>query len=130
MKDFVSWIEDQTKGSPTPLADALGTAKVDTPGTLNPLTLKQARDFYTSLGEAIPWEEYGGKGGRMFKLAKDMRSPIGQAISDALPYGTKYYYQKALADYAKAAKWSKMAGPAGWIGGKVAGWGLTGHYAG
>lgn len=124
--DFIRWIEEGS--APNRLSSAPGGGFVDVGPQMNPLTLRDARAFYTSLGEAIPWEQYGGKGGRMFRLVKDMRGALGDATIDALePHGMSRPYRQALANFSRAADLRQKAGPLGYIGGKIAGYGVGGQ---
>lgn len=119
MSDFVNWVETKSKPS---LQDVTGEprAKLDMPGSMMPLDLKAARNFYTALGEYIPWDEFGGKGGKMYHLAKQMRYALGRDIEASLePVGLKPLYQSALADWTKVENWRSKGYGVGYLAGKL-----------
>lgn len=84
--DFIDWAQ-AVKASQTPFKFA------------------DARDFYTSLGEKIPWDQYGGKGGRMYTQIMKMRSQLGDALKDtAAQNGLGDQYTQALKDYRRSSQ--------------------------
>lgn len=75
-----------------------------------PFKFSDARDFYTALGEAIPWEQYGGKGGRMYTQVMKMRAQLGSALkTTANDAGMGDQYNRALQDYRTSARLVKGA---------------------
>lgn len=96
--DFIDWAQ-AVKASQTPFRFA------------------DARDFYTSLGEKIPWDQYGGKGGRMHTQIMRMRSQLGDALkSTAADNGLKGQYTQALKDYRRSGQ---LVGGAKYIGSAI-----------
>lgn len=132
VKAYIKWIEDQSQASMKPVPGQPG-AMIDEPAPMSPLNYGQARDFYTSLGSAIDWNDpaYGGKGGKMNTLTKKMQHQLGEAIKDTLkPVGLKTYYEDALADSSKVHRWMEKSYGVGWLGGKLGGYaagGAAGH---
>ena len=94
---------------PKPVSDFVEWAKA-VQASRTPFKFADARDFYTSLGETIPWEQYGGKGGRMYNQVMKMRSQLGDALkTTASDNGLGEQYTKALQDYRSSARIVKGA---------------------
>jgi hypothetical protein len=144
MSDFQSWIESKSKGGavptaptgptfPSSLLEASRKSFMDTPGTSMPLTVRDAREFYTAMNEAIPWDEegYGGKGGRMHYIVDQARKALQGSTTDALaPYGLDKTLSQAMSDYSRVARWREKSYGVGWLGGKIAGYGVGGAVTG
>lgn len=125
MSDFQNWIESKSKGS----AQKVPQGFMDTPASEMPLTVKDAREFYTAMNEAIPWDEegYGGKGGRMHYVVDQARKALQNSTSESLsPYGLDKTLNQAMSDYSRVARWREKSYGVGWLGGKIAGYGAGG----
>jgi hypothetical protein len=126
--DFAKWVETHSKGSAAPMG---GSSFMDTAGSMQPVTYDVARDFKTAIREAVPWDEYGGKNGKMFAIAKQMERSLDNSIVESLkPHWLDVPYRRANAQYAKAMKALDKSWGLGYIGGKVAGYGagsVVGH---
>jgi hypothetical protein len=117
IKAFVQMIESRTK----PGADAMGGgAYMDRGGSSMPLTYEDARNFESSLGARIDWDDPGGK---MNALQKKMREAIGKDTATALkPHGLDTPYLRAKAEFTKAHGAEEAWGPFGYFGGRLAGY--------
>jgi len=128
-KSFSKWITERQKSGHT--EPAPGGGRVDT-GPMTPLTFKDARDFYTAFNESVNWDEVpGGKGGKMGRALQTARHELGKQLAKtAEDNGMGKHYAKAMSDYQRAMKLQNMAGPVGWVGGKVVGHGAGGWVGG
>jgi hypothetical protein len=122
--DFSRWIEEKTKGTPDKIPGTVRSI-IDQHPTSLPLTVKDAREFYTAMNEAIPWNEegYGGKNGRMFYTVDKARQALHQSTMKAVePYGMDRVLNQSMRDYARVARWRQRSYGVGWLSGKVAGY--------
>jgi hypothetical protein len=126
---FIEWIESRSKGAPTSIPGQPNAA-IDTPGSpMMPLDYRASQDFKTAINEAVPWDDFGKKGGKMHRLSKDMAKALDRATVEAFkPYGVDTVFKRANAEYAKAMRWRERALGIGYVSGKLAGYsaGLAG----
>jgi hypothetical protein len=116
---FVEMAEKRGKPSLTPTKGGM----IDTPGSSMPFTYGDMRGFIVALGDAIPWEQFGGPKGKMWSYAKQMREAGHRAIESALkPYGADSVYRTANADHRIAMEHLEKAGLKGYVMGKLGGY--------
>ncbi len=113
ISDFDNWITNRSKAGVSPEG-------IDTPGTLNPLEWKDARDFYSAMNDSIDWKNTPDK---MQRAVIKVRGALDNELrATAARNGVAGEYDTAMKDYAKSMRLEGFAGPIGKIIGRAVGY--------
>jgi hypothetical protein len=125
--DFVAWVDSRMKPGMDP--SGIPNTTIDRGAEEHPLLYKDSRNFETSLGAKIPWDQ--DVGGKMDGIMKKMRESLGEETAKSLkPIGLDTHYLRGKAEIAKAVRARERSYGIGKIGGKLAGYGagtVVGH---